>query len=283
MPGDWIKMRTDLYRDPKVILMADHLMQVGSGVSRYVSQHHQRDMCVTCNVMRNATVGALVALWGVMRHEGKRVDDDLMHYGSTVHLLDAIADFPGIGEAMQAVGWVRETQEGIVFPRFFATHNVEPNQDAKEKARQRQQRHRASKRNALRDVTVTSQSNAREEKRREEYSSLSYSSLMSSSSSSIPEELQEEDFARAWNNWVAHRAEIKKPLKKTMVKSQLQMLAEKGRAAAIAMIAHTIAMGWQGLRDPDPMKKTAAGNGSLPPEDDFEEFVKRNLKGAKRD
>ena len=76
MAGDWIKMRTDLYRDPKVSRICDHLMGSDSGLARYVNQHLQRDMSVTRNVIRNVTVGALVAVWGVLRHRGKRNGDD---------------------------------------------------------------------------------------------------------------------------------------------------------------------------------------------------------------
>ena len=52
MAGDWIKMRTDLYRDPKVSLIADALMAPGSELSRYVTNNCQREMTVTRNVMR---------------------------------------------------------------------------------------------------------------------------------------------------------------------------------------------------------------------------------------
>lgn len=67
MAGDWIKMRTDLYRDPKVIVMANLLGQPDSHLSRHVNQFTQRDMSVTSNVTRCAVVGALVAVWGVDR------------------------------------------------------------------------------------------------------------------------------------------------------------------------------------------------------------------------
>jgi len=91
MAGDWIKMRTDLYRDPKVSVMADLLMAPDSDLSMFVDQHCQRQMTVTRNVMRNVTVGALVAVWGVMRLRGKRENDDLIYRGVTSAVLDDIA------------------------------------------------------------------------------------------------------------------------------------------------------------------------------------------------
>ena len=167
MAGDWIKMRTDIYRDPKVCIMADLLLDEDGPLARYVSHSCMRDMTVTRNVTRNVTVGALVTVWGVTRHRGKRNGDDLFIAGATSSIVDDIADLPGFGAAMIAVGWAIETDDGLVFPHFFEEFNVEPTEERKANNAERQRRYR-EKRNALRDVTVTSQSNAREEKRREE-------------------------------------------------------------------------------------------------------------------
>lgn len=179
MAADWIKMRSDIYRDPKVSVIAEALMQRDSQLSRYVSQMCQRDMTVTRNVMRNVTVGALVSIWGVMRQRGKRCDDDLFCDGVTVAVLDDIADLPGIGDAMCAAGWVVEDGEGIRFPNFFEGYNVDPAEKNASSNAERQRRYRERKaaeksppeseepRNAgdaTRCVTVTH----REEKRREE-------------------------------------------------------------------------------------------------------------------
>jgi hypothetical protein len=124
-------------------------------------------MTITRNALRNVTVGALVTVWGVTRHRGKRDGDDLVVRGATVSVIDDIAELPGFGDAMESVGWVVADDEGLRFPHFFEEYNVEPNDDHKEKNAERQRRHR-EKNNALRNVTVTSQSNDRIEKRREE-------------------------------------------------------------------------------------------------------------------
>lgn len=196
MANDWIKMRTDLYRDPKVCIIADSLMSPDGELASYVNQICQRDMSVTRNVMRNVTVGALVALWGVTRHRGKRDGDDLVLRNATLSVCDDIADLPGLGVAMSRVGWAIETVEGVVFPGFFGEFNSDPTADAKEKAAERQRRYRA-KRNVTRDVTVTSQSNAREEKRREEEISLSISS--GADGEGEPEPPSPSDVMDAWN------------------------------------------------------------------------------------
>jgi hypothetical protein len=171
MAGDWIKMRTDLYRDPRVCVMAEILEDANGDLARYVNQNLQRDMTVTRNVMRNVTVGALVSVWGVMRHRGKREELDLVCRGSTLSVIDDIADLPGFGEAMADVGWAVVTEYGVVFPRFFEDYNVAPDGSSGNSNADRQRRYRERKkgettvtRDVTRDVTVT----PREEKRREE-------------------------------------------------------------------------------------------------------------------
>lgn len=173
MAGDWIKMRVDLYRDPKVCVMADELLNADGDLARYVDQNTQSHMSVTRNVTRNATVGALVTVWGVMRHRGKRDGDDLVCRGASLMVLDDIADLPGFGAAMESVGWVEEKGNDIVFPSFFEEYNVDPQDKKNASSAERQRRYRENlkaKSNAnsngngdvTRDVTVTH----REEKRR---------------------------------------------------------------------------------------------------------------------
>ena len=171
MAADWIKMRVDLYRDPKVCVIADELFGSDSDLARYVDQNAQRAMTVTRNVTRNATVGALVAVWGVMRQRGSRQDNDLVCRGVSLRVIDDVSDLPGFGEAMASVGWVAETDNGIVFPEFFDEYNVDPKEQKASASAERQRRYRErNKRDSdvtgdvTRDVTVTH----REEKRREE-------------------------------------------------------------------------------------------------------------------
>lgn len=168
MAGDWIKMRSDIYRDPKVSVMAESLTDRGGLLALYVNQLCQRDLTVTRNVMRNATVGALVSVWGVMRQRGKRCGDDLVCDGVTANVLDDVSDMPGFGDAMERAGWVEVTEDGIVFRRFFEEHNVDPAERAKAANAERQKRYRDRVKDAAygdvtSDVTVT----PREEKRRD--------------------------------------------------------------------------------------------------------------------
>ena len=194
-------MRTDLYRDPKVCMIADHLLDDDSDLARYVNQNCQRNMTVTRNVMRNVTVGALVTLWGVTRHRGKRDGDDLVIRSATINIIDDIVDLPGFGNALEAVGWAYETDEGVIFPRFFEEMNTDPNEDAKAKNAARQRKYR-EKSNALRNVTVTSQCRAREEKEKEK--SITISEALSEpereTSSTLDLRALEKEILDFWNN-----------------------------------------------------------------------------------
>ena len=168
---DWIKMRTDIYRDPKICLMADHLMNPEGLLNRFVNQNMQCDMVVTRNVTRCATVGATLATWGVMRHRGKRRGDDLFCAGATLWTIDDISDIPGFGAAMESVGWVIDDPEGLIFPNFFAEYNVEVDTKGKSTAAERQRRYRErqkKKSNGERDVTRDVTRDGREEERRED-------------------------------------------------------------------------------------------------------------------
>lgn len=168
MAGDWIKMRTDLYRDPKVCAIADELMDSDGELARYVSQNTQSDMSVTRNVMRNAAVGALLSVWGVMRIRGKRSGDDLVCRGVSLAVVDDIAELQGFGDAMRAVGWVYEQDGTLVFPRFFDEHNTDPAEAARQKNADRQRRFRKKMQAEIRNVTDNVTVTHREEKRREE-------------------------------------------------------------------------------------------------------------------
>lgn len=176
MAGDWIKMRSDLYRDPKVSVIADRLLDEGGPLAVFVDRSMQRQMTVTRNVMRNVTVGALVSVWGVMRQRGKCRDVDLVCDGVTLAVLDDIADLPGFGAAMACAAWVVETGNGIEFPRFFEDYNVDPEEKSKSKGAARQRRFRERQKEGEGNADVTRDSDVtrnvtvthREEKRREE-------------------------------------------------------------------------------------------------------------------
>jgi hypothetical protein len=245
MAFDWIKIRTDLYRDPKVSVIADLMLDQDSELSRFVNQNMQCNMTVTRNVMRNVTVGALVSVWGVLRHRGKRNEYDLFVKCCTLSVVDDLADLPGFGYAMASVGWIEETEEGIVLPRFFEEFNVDPAEENKSKNAERQRLYRERKKeesNVTRDVTVASQSNAREEKRREENISTS---LRSVDTLPRPESVSSE-------NWDAF-IEVRKGLKaKNTLRAINSLITQLGKLQAEghepnAVVEQSIRSSWKDL------------------------------------
>lgn len=158
MASDWIKMRTDIYRDPKVCRIAD-LIVSESDVMRNVTR----------NVTRNAIVGALVTVWGVARQRGKVVGVDLVIANANEKVVDDIADLPGLGSSMLKSGWLAVDGNDLVFPRFFEDYNS-PTSENKNAERQRRYREKCNvtrnvTRNVVSNVTVTGN---REEKSRED-------------------------------------------------------------------------------------------------------------------
>ena len=65
----------------------------------------------------------------------------------------------------------------------------------------------------------------------------------------LPDVLDTTAFRSAWGRWVQHRSEIRKPVKPTMAAAMIKQLEAMGHDRAVACIDHTIAMGWQGLRE----------------------------------
>lgn len=64
-------------------------------------------------------------------------------------------------------------------------------------------------------------------------------------------------FTESWGRWTKHRSEIRKPLKPTMIESQIKKLAAMSEADAVAMLDYSTANGYQGLfapRDGDTPK-----------------------------
>jgi hypothetical protein len=75
----------------------------------------------------------------------------------------------------------------------------------------------------------------------------------------IPAELTSDAFQAAWQEWLQHRTEIKKPVKPTAQTAKLRELAAWGPERARAAIRHSIGNGWQGIFEPGA--NGANGNG----------------------
>ena len=248
MAGDWIKMRAQLLQSPKLISVARSLHDVrefrdwltpgGAG--------QMNGQVVSDDALRCVTGALLLRVWSAAREHGEFVGDDLLLPCINLTDLDVIAGVSGFGEAMAGVGWAEDSDEGVTLPNF-REYNLPIESRDKQKAYRERLKEKASKRVTR---SLPKKSNAT-------VTSLLFSSLLLSSltsGTSVPEELRTDQFRDAWNRWVKHREEIKKPLKPTQVEGQLSNLAKMGPIKAVETIEHTIAKGWQGLREPDPPK-----------------------------
>jgi hypothetical protein len=218
MAGDFVMVQFATPRKPEVMRIATELN---------IDAAHAFGLCV------------IAWMWFDEQTEDGRA------VGATDAMLDAVVCRAGFSDALRNVGWLHVRDGALVVPNFDRLMGDSAKKRAKNTKRQQQHRRNAT-------VTKTSRherdkSATKEEKRREEKRETT-----NVVSHPLPPCLETEKFRSAWERWERHRREIGKPLKPTMRQSQLAMLAAKGESDAVAMIDHTIAMGWQGLRAPEP-------------------------------
>lgn len=95
MAGDWMKMRTNLWDDPRV--------------SR---------LCGLTGKCEATIIGALYWLWATADEHSE--DGSLTGY--TIAQIDRKTGVKGFGKALVTIGWLSETDDGVVIERF-AEHN----------------------------------------------------------------------------------------------------------------------------------------------------------------
>lgn len=78
----------------------------------------------------------------------------------------------------------------------------------------------------------------------------------------LPDTLATPAMASAWQDWLQHRIEIRKPLRPTGAKKQIAKLVEMGPERALAALSHSMAQGWTGIYEPNAADK-------LKPDDDI--------------
>jgi hypothetical protein len=92
---------------------------------------------------------------------------------------------------------------------------------------------------------------------------IKYASLLSAGL--VPINLIFEVFGEAWDDFVDHRKQIRKPLTELAAKKLLQILSEMSPVDAVTAINNSIANGWQGIFEPKAsnQKKSASGDKPL--------------------
>jgi hypothetical protein len=233
---DWIKMR-DLTSHPKVAAMSRILQETyefrewltpGGGAGNGATVSHAASRCVV--------TALLLRVWTSARKYGKFVGNDLVLEHNCIADLDALAGVENFGVAMQRVGWAL-AKNGVTLPNF-KNCNV-PLTDA-----ERQRLSRERKKRASQGVTKASRSE------RDETSRNVTLEKRRVNNTPLPPELNTNEFALVWQEWLKHRSETRHPLKPTAQRAQLKKLAAMGLERAIAAIEHSIANGYQGIFEP---------------------------------
>lgn len=233
MAGDWIPVLASLPRSPKI-----------ASISRALGLPRQ-----------DAALGAVLRVWlwvGDASVDG-RVD------GAVVADVDDAASCPGLGAAMEAVGWLEKTSTGLTFPEW-ALYNT-----ACAKARMRKTRRQEKWRDGPVDAHVddrpSTEASTREEKRerteeKREPPLRSGSPLPPVETTStrareeIPEALNGEVFASAWAEFLDHRRHSKTSMSPEARKRALAKLARMGPERALKALAHSIEQGYRGIFEP---------------------------------
>lgn len=177
MAGDWIKMRSGLLTNPKVIRMARSLASNRFFMdwwTRGTNKHCDDSVYEMCDVtvVTRVTVGSLLSVWAAVN---ECASEDGFVKGITLFEVDEMAGAPGFGDAMVTVGWVEEEEDGLLFPNFHEHNTVGKQRSTGAKSgaeRTKEWRKRKAESGGPSsengDVSVTSQRDHREEKRREE-------------------------------------------------------------------------------------------------------------------
>jgi hypothetical protein len=166
MAGDWIKMRTNLDDDPRVVEIASLLK---------IPELH--------------VVGCLWKLWSWANEHS--LDGNAIRVTNVT--LDRYTGVTGFADALRNVGWLEGRDTALTFPRF-AEHN---GQTAKKRAetKERVSKHRNAK--SVTDVTrKVLPEKRREEKRRDIHTHTPPEPV-------VPEELEE--IWRRWEGFVLER------------------------------------------------------------------------------
>lgn len=117
MAGDWIKMRSNLWDDPRVARLCDATDQSEAAI-----------------------IGALYWLWAAA---DQHTTEGLMT-GLSFRQIDRKTGIPGIAEALSEIGWIEQEQDGIRIARFGEHNGASAKKRAVTARRVAEQRKRTS-------------------------------------------------------------------------------------------------------------------------------------------
>lgn len=280
MAKQWVKMYTGLDSDPDALGAAEFLSAHNPFIRYLTAPLIAMGICTDCvnllrtllssdcYVTRDATLSLALQgvrrAWGAAYMHGERIGDDCRMKNTCLDTIDEIARIPGIGEAMECVGWAKELPEGgILLPNYYQEKGDKDNHGSTSGAkRQKEYRDRKKAEAALlRNVTgdavtlrngdVTSDVTLPLEQNRTDKNRTKKKNTplppKGGDDVPIPKELDSPAFREAWVAWEQYKREKKKKLTDSTRKAQLKKLAAMGLPMAISSIHQSISQGWEGL------------------------------------
>lgn len=264
MAGDWIKMRVNIDRDPRVIemtlVLSEHkqfLAWLTEGMNCTVTNAFDR---VTPVTLRHVVVTALLRLWGGALDRGKRIEctNDLRLSHCSSFAVDEIAGVPGISDALESVGWLRFDGDAI-FPNLLES-NVPANErqvaNKREKDRERQRRHREKQRDTCHDsVTQPVTHVSRKSRPRSDKSRLEHNIPPKPPKGGVlvtdiefPEGMDTAEVKAAMDDWLKHKRRIGSTYKSADGPTRLiQKWLMAGPEMFIEAVNHSISMNYKGV------------------------------------
>lgn len=212
MAGDWIKMRVNLADDPAVVRLGNSL-----------------------KITRHEAVGLLHYLWG---WADAHTDNGVVK-GVNSEWLDTYTRKPGLAAALESVGWLEITGDGLVFPNFDRHNGSSAKKRAYGTARQRVNRERAKEKEAVPSQPSTPRVPSKVQ------------SLVSVTKKEFAHLLEDPRRKAALGLWVKHRqASTAKGYTDVSARTFLKKVAGMSIEEFAASVEHSVSNNYTGLYSP---------------------------------
>lgn len=245
MTQPWIKMRTNLWDDPRVGTLCDLLTESGGA-----------------DVGEATVCGALFRLWGIADQHS---EDGVLPMSA--HRMDAKLGVPGFCEAMVTVGWL-SARDGALRVTRFDEHNgssaKKRSADAQRKGVQRSSVPRPANVRTDADTTRTERGQKADKSRTERGTRGREREDKSREGGGwrelVPNDLASAEFIDAFALFVGVCEAKGKVLEFAALQAMFKRLVDMGHDRALAAIRYTASNSWVNIKeDPDAIDR---GNGA---------------------
>lgn len=220
MAGDWIKMRSNLWDDPRVSSLCDHTEATEASI-----------------------IGGLYWLWATA---DQHTEDGLLP-GLTLRSIDRKTGISGFGDALIAIGWISAADDAILIHRFDEHNGT----SAKRRCMEAQRKANSRKLSAN-DADTTPTENGQDRTdcgaREREREDISTTDVVDKPHAKRAVTAKPDDVSQSvWDDFLAIRKAKKSPLTLTALQG-IQREADKARMTLDAALAMSCSRGWQSFR-----------------------------------